>query len=65
MDSFIDSGIDFTVFFYNPNIHPRGEYEIRKNENIRYVFNSWDSGDLRIVVRHLLGAQATRGYIRP
>jgi len=37
MDSFIDSGIDFTVFFYNPNIHPRGEYEIRKNENIRYA----------------------------
>ena len=37
MDSFIDSGIDFTVFFYNPNIHPREEYEIRKNENIRYA----------------------------
>jgi len=26
------SGIDFTVFFYNPNIHPRKEYETRKNE---------------------------------
>lgn len=25
-----------TVFFYNPNIHPRQEYEIRKEENKRF-----------------------------
>jgi epoxyqueuosine reductase len=25
-----------TVFFYNPNIHPRKEYEIRKEENKKY-----------------------------
>ncbi len=31
------SGIDYTIFFYNPNIHPREEYEIRKNENIRFA----------------------------
>jgi predicted adenine nucleotide alpha hydrolase (AANH) superfamily ATPase len=31
------AGIDFTVFFYNPNIHPRQEYERRKNENIRFA----------------------------
>ena len=24
-------------FFYNPNIHPKKEYEIRKNENIRFA----------------------------
>lgn len=24
---------EVTVFFYNPNIHPRKEYEIRKEEN--------------------------------
>jgi len=24
--------IDFAIFFYNPNIHPRAEYEIRKTE---------------------------------
>ena len=24
------------VFFYNPNIHPRQEYEIRKDENKRF-----------------------------
>lgn len=29
--------IDFTIFFYNPNIHPSEEYEIRKEENIRYA----------------------------
>lgn len=32
-----ESGIDVTIFFYNPNIHPKKEYEIRKNENIRYA----------------------------
>ncbi|RMH34239.1 MAG: hypothetical protein D6694_15340 [Gammaproteobacteria bacterium] len=30
------SGVDLTVYFYNPNIHPRDEYEIRKEENKRY-----------------------------
>ena len=29
-------GLQVTVFFYNPNIHPRREYEIRKNENKRF-----------------------------
>lgn len=27
---------DVTVFFYNPNIHPRKEYEIRKEENKKF-----------------------------
>ncbi len=27
------SGINFTVYFYNPNIHPVQEYELRKDEN--------------------------------
>lgn len=31
-----EDGIDFSVFFYNPNIHPREEYERRKDENKRY-----------------------------
>ena len=30
------SGIDVTVYFYNPNIHPQAEYEMRKAEDIRY-----------------------------
>ena len=32
-----DAGIDFSVFFYNPNIHPEREYLIRKEENKRYA----------------------------
>ncbi|RAP33091.1 hypothetical protein DID75_03210 [Candidatus Marinamargulisbacteria bacterium SCGC AG-410-N11] len=37
MEAFIDSKIPFTIYFYNPNIHPNKEYEIRKNENIRFA----------------------------
>lgn len=33
METLHQSGIQFTVFFYNPNIHPLKEYEIRKEEN--------------------------------
>ena len=32
-----DRGIHVTVLWYNPNIHPRSEYEIRKEENKRYA----------------------------
>ena len=37
MERMQESGIDLTVFFYNPNIHPKKEYEIRKEENIRFA----------------------------
>ena len=37
MEALSDSGIRFTVFFYNPNIHPRTEYEMRKAENISFA----------------------------
>lgn len=37
MERMIASNIDLTIFFYNPNIHPKKEYEIRKNENIRFA----------------------------
>jgi epoxyqueuosine reductase len=37
MEAMAASRIDFSIFFYNPNIHPREEYEIRKNENIRFA----------------------------
>ncbi len=30
------SGINFSLLFYNPNIHPKKEYELRKAENIRF-----------------------------
>ncbi|AEI37913.1 epoxyqueuosine reductase QueH [Zymomonas mobilis] len=31
------SGINYTVFFYNPNIHPEQEYLLRKEENIHFA----------------------------
>lgn len=37
MERLLESGIEYTIFFYNPNIHPQKEYEIRKNENIRFA----------------------------
>jgi len=37
MEALLYSKIDFTIFFYNPNIHPRKEYELRKEENIRFA----------------------------
>lgn len=37
MEALCACGINFTIFFYNPNIHPRKEYEIRKTENIRFA----------------------------
>src|SRR5699024_11979402 len=37
MEALIASDIDFTIYFYNPNIHPRKEYDIRKDENIRFA----------------------------
>lgn len=37
MKTIKESGIELTIFFYNPNIHPKKEYEIRKQENIRYA----------------------------
>jgi predicted adenine nucleotide alpha hydrolase (AANH) superfamily ATPase len=35
--SLADAEIDFSVFFYNPNIHPEREYLIRKEENKRFA----------------------------
>jgi predicted adenine nucleotide alpha hydrolase (AANH) superfamily ATPase len=37
MEAMVESGIKLTIFFYNPNIHPKKEYEMRKNENIRFA----------------------------
>lgn len=37
IDKMHKAGIKLSLFFYNPNIHPKKEYEIRKNENIRYA----------------------------
>ena len=33
----IKSSINFDLFFYNPNIHPKKEYLLRKEENIKFA----------------------------
>jgi len=37
MEAIRVSGIEFAIYFYNPNIHPRDEYELRKSENVRFA----------------------------
>jgi predicted adenine nucleotide alpha hydrolase (AANH) superfamily ATPase len=37
MEAMLASGIEYTLYFYNPNIHPLKEYELRKQENIRFA----------------------------
>lgn len=37
IEDMLGSGIEVTLFYYNPNIHPREEYILRKQENIRFT----------------------------
>lgn len=37
IECMLENGIRPTVFYYNPNIYPREEYETRKQEAIRFV----------------------------
>lgn len=37
MEAIHASGINYSIFFYNPNIHPKREYQLRKEENIRFA----------------------------
>lgn len=37
MEALLASKIETTIFFYNPNIHPQEEYQLRKEENIRFA----------------------------
>jgi epoxyqueuosine reductase len=37
MEAMQASGLALTIYFYNPNIHPLKEYELRKEENIRFA----------------------------
>ena len=36
IETMLESGITPTVFFYNPNIHPKKEYEILKSEENKF-----------------------------
>ena len=37
MKRLLDSDINYTVYFYNPNIHPHEEYMLRKKENMAFA----------------------------
>lgn len=37
MEKMLDAEIEFSVFYYNPNIHPQKEYLIRKEENKKFA----------------------------
>ena len=37
IESLLESDIDLTILFYNPNIHPKEEYEKRKKEIVRFA----------------------------
>ena len=37
MEKLLAAGVDYTIYFYNPNIHPQQEYIIRKDENKRFA----------------------------
>jgi hypothetical protein len=37
MERLVEAGLAVTVFFFNPNIHPRVEYLRRKEENQRFA----------------------------
>lgn len=37
MEAIQASGIEYAIYFYNPNIHPVREYELRKQNNIDFA----------------------------
>ena len=36
LETLLESSVQPTVFFYNPNIHPKREYELRKTEDKKF-----------------------------
>ena len=61
MEAMQATGIDFTIFFYNPNIHPLKEYELRKNENIRFAEQFGIPSSMRIMIA-TIGSRAPRAW---
>ena len=37
IECMLENGLRPTVFYFNPNIYPREEYEVRKDEAIRFT----------------------------
>ena len=38
LERLVDSNIETTIYYYNPNIYPQDEYDRRKEENKRFAF---------------------------
>lgn len=45
----LNEHFDLTVFFYNPNIDERAEYEHRKAEQIRFINEKYPSGEVKFL----------------
>jgi len=37
IERMVESNLDLTIFYYNPNIYPQDEYELRKKENKHFA----------------------------
>ena len=62
MEAMTASGIDYTIFFYNPNIHPEKEYLLRKDENIRIAETHNIKAEPRVSARNTSAAELRCGF---
>ena len=60
MEALSASGLDYLVFFFNPNIFPRDEYLRRKDENLRFA-NRIGARFVDADADHAVWAEATKG----
>lgn len=61
MELMVENGIELTIYFYNPNIHPKKEYEIRKEENIRYA-KKWVLLLLTAIMMYKIGLAVLKAW---
>lgn len=52
IECMLENGIRPTVFYCNPNIYPQAEYEIRKNEAIRFVTSKTSISSMQTTIMH-------------
>ncbi|MDR6433548.1 hypothetical protein J2782_003294 [Brucella pseudogrignonensis] len=61
MEAMLASGINYAIFFYNPNIHPEREYLLRKDENIRFAEKTAFHSLMPIMTK-TIGSPVQRGW---
>lgn len=57
IECLLANGIRPTVFYCNPNIYPQEEYEIRKQEAVRFVTSQNLDSSMRITIIPTGGTQ--------